>query len=124
MAAKRAPSRALHLTPYQRKLLIAHIDGSLEMDYGRRHMARSWRALMEAKLLMGVPPNVPRPRRTKLTEAGRAAVGAILGEAADALVQAGLLEQVDPVAAIRRLQAISANKSAENAPEIGPVSLT
>lgn len=96
----------LNLSASQRALLIAHIDGPVELSVADRHLMRTRLTLTRAGLLLGHPHNSPRPRKTALSDAGKQAVCAVLGEAADALVRAGLLQQGDPLAALRRLHAM------------------
>lgn len=92
------------LSSYQRTLLIDHIDGQVGVRLvDNLVMAR--KALIEAGLLIGVPAGTMRPRYTSLTERGRMAVAMILGDYADALVRSGLLEQDNPLQALRQLQA-------------------
>lgn len=88
----------------QRDFLLKHVDGPHEMDERDRQVVKAKNAMLRAGLVQGVPRGDPRPRTTELSDAGRQAVCAILGEAADALLRAGLLEHSDPVAALRRLR--------------------
>jgi hypothetical protein len=90
------------LKPAQRELLVDHIDGAVELAVS--YMVQTRASLLKAGLLRGHPVGTARPRQTVLTEAGRHAVGVILGDAADSLVRAGLLEQDNPLAVLRRLQ--------------------
>jgi hypothetical protein len=92
------------LSTNQRALLISHIDGPFEMAEADLHMMRTRQALLKSGLLRGAPFGSIRPRQTELTERGRQAVAIILAEAADNLIRAGLLEQENPGAAMRRLQ--------------------
>lgn len=102
------------LTANQRDMLLSHIDcdvGCAMVD----GLVMVRKALMGAGLIRGTPQGSSRPRYTALTERGRMAVGMILGHYADALVRSGILEQGNPIDALRRLQAFSL-KSPENTP--------
>lgn len=91
------------LTNIQREMLISHIDGAvliIRADYNK-----VLRALVLRGLLRPSSPQTTRPRATILTDEGRRALGVILGDYADALVRAGLLEQENPMQVLRRLQA-------------------
>lgn len=92
----------MNLSPAQHSMLIAHIDGPVEV-FVINHLVR--RALLTRRLLRGHPSGSIRPRKTILTEEGRRVVGVILGCYADALVNAGLLEQPNPLQVLRQLQA-------------------
>ncbi len=92
------------LSPNQRSLLIDHIDG--EIQIAGAHQIKARNSLMQAGLLRGPNHQINRPRTTVLTEAGRRAVGVILGDYADGLVRAGLLEQTNPLAVLRRLKTL------------------
>lgn len=108
------------LTFHQRNLLLAHIDGPVDVaatDVGKVQMRNG---LMGGGLLRGDPANTIRPRRTALTEAGRRALGIILGEYADALVRSGLLEQERPLDVLRRLKALSRQSRDDAAPAHPP----
>lgn len=95
------------LSRTQRNFLLRHIDGPYEMDDRDRQIVIARNVMLGAKLVYGFPLGSLKPRKTMLTDAGRQAVCAILGEAADALVRAGLLEQENPIDALRRLQSLS-----------------
>lgn len=95
-------------TPAQRDMLIDHIDGALEVSTSRLVTVR--RALLARKLIRPYPAGAIRPRQTTLTEHGRCAVCRILGDYADALVRAGILEQDDPVRSLLKLSASIAAK--------------
>lgn len=90
------------LTSMQRAMLIDHIDGHLRVVAVELMNVR--RTLLAAKLLRGHPQFSIRPRETALTEEGRRVVGMILGQYADALVRAGLLDQQNPIEMLRRLR--------------------
>lgn len=114
-SGKIAQATIRRMTANQRDLLIAHIDGEVAVRLvDTLVMVR--RTLIDAGLLRGVPPNTTRPRFTALTERGRAAVGMILGDYADALCRAGLLDQDNPLAALKRLKAMRNGAPAEPAP--------
>jgi hypothetical protein len=105
MAAKTLSDGAIRqLTSLQRDLLIDHIDGEVLLSMANRHLVQVRNALMRNGLLRGSSPHTIRPRGTVLTERGRAAVGMILGDCADALVRAGLLAQENPLQVLRRLK--------------------
>lgn len=87
---------AVHrLTGAQRLLLIQHIDVAVPVDVTDQPRNMTRKSLMALGLLRGEPANVPKSRETVLTQAGRHAVGVLLGHYADALVAAGFLEPVD-----------------------------
>lgn len=92
------------LSSAQRDLLITHIDGDVAVTIGHGTAARQ--ALMRSGLLYPTVPGARRPRFTRLTERGRRAVGMILGDCADALVKAGLLEQANPLQVLQQLKAM------------------
>jgi hypothetical protein len=104
--AEMSRARVRMLSENQRSLLIDHIDGRFEMGAANRHQRTARSALLKAKLIYGHPLGSPKPRQTVLTEAGRAAVGLILGDCADLLVRAGLLQQENPLQVLRRLKAM------------------
>jgi hypothetical protein len=99
-----SPQRIRLLTAAQRVLLIRHIDWPVEVLTSGSQLAQSRKILMILGLIRPHPFGAVRPRYTVMTEEGRRAVCIILGDYADALIGAGLLEQEDPVAALRRLQ--------------------
>lgn len=103
MATRLSDGAIRSLTNIQREMLIAHIDGAvliIRADYNK-----VLRALVLRGLLRPSTPHSVRPRATILTEEGRRALGIILGDYADALVRAGLLEQENPMQVLRQLQA-------------------
>jgi hypothetical protein len=95
------------LSQDQRDMLIEHIDRIVPIDQHRGRRTLDW--LLEHKLLKGHPSNTFRPTGTSLTQDGRAAVCIILGECADALIRAGLLEldntEETPLEVLRRMRA-------------------
>ena len=91
------------LTKSQRDLLIMHIDGPFELSPETRHLIPARVALLARRMILGIPHGTIRPRHTALSDAGKQAICAILGEAADHLVRAGLLAQDDPLYVIERL---------------------
>src|ERR1700682_2200011 len=91
------------LSRVQREMLVDHIDHPVEIVIHEHFAAR--RALMAIGLLRGHPTGATRPRLTMLTEAGRHAVGIILGDYADALGRAGLLDQERPLDVLQELRA-------------------
>jgi hypothetical protein len=93
------------LSTHQRNLLIDHIDGEVDVVVSDPHKVQCRNALMALGLLRGSPTQAVRPRITVLTERGRMAVAMILGDYADALVRAGLLEQENPLLVLKRLKA-------------------
>ncbi len=94
-----------NLTAHQRKMLIDHIDGPLDVVASDGHRVQCRSALMSMGLLRGTPPGALRPRHTILTERGRMAVAIVLGDYADALIRAGLLEQENPLQVLQGLKA-------------------
>lgn len=110
----------LKLSMMQRAVLIDHIDGAVELIIAERKMVRV--SLMQIGLLRAENPRAIRPRATVLTEQGRRAVGIILGDYADALVRAGILEQENPLQVLLRLKAARSttieSTPAEAAPRI------
>jgi hypothetical protein len=93
------------LTSHQRNLLIDHIDGPVDVVVTDAHKVQCRNALIGLGLLRGTPSQAVRPRLTVLTERGRMAVAMVLGDYADALVRAGLLEQENPLLVLKRLKA-------------------
>jgi hypothetical protein len=91
-----------NLSPNQRDLLVDHIDHAVDVVLSNQHLFNARNALMKLGLLKGT--ETIRPRTTVLTERGRMAVGMILGECADALVRAGLLEQENPLQVLAQLK--------------------
>jgi len=90
------------LTSLQRDMLIDHIDGQVVVL--ANHLKNVRNSLIRIGLLAGWPMHSKRPRATALTEPGRQVVGMILGQYADALVRAGLLDR--PLDILQRLKAI------------------
>lgn len=87
---------AVHrLTGAQRLLLIEHIDVAVPVDVTDQPRNMTRKSLMALGLLRGEPANVLKPRETVLTQAGRHAVGVLLGHYADTLIMAGYLEPID-----------------------------
>lgn len=101
MADTVSRERILRLSDNQRKMLVAHIDKTLavpgwaELVRYDRHESKTRTMLLKAKLIRGLPQYSTRPTHTTLTESGREAVCVILGDCADMLVQAGLMERED-----------------------------
>jgi hypothetical protein len=93
------------LTAHQRDLLIDHIDGPVDVSVHNVHTVQCRNALIGYGLLRGTPTDAPRPRHTALTERGRMAVAIVLGDYADGLIRAGLLEQENPLEVLQRLKA-------------------
>lgn len=93
------------LSPAQRDHLIDHIDGAVAIVRAGPHLAPVRHSLLKLSLLQPQERGTTRPAFTILTERGRRAVGMILGECADALVRAGLLEQQNPLQVLRELKA-------------------
>ena len=87
------------LSSNQRQMLIEHIDGSVGIVIEHLHLTRY--ALVNLGLLRTTQES--RPHSTSLTEKGRMAVTMILADCADMLVQAGILEQGDPLCALKIL---------------------
>ena len=79
----------------QRDLLIRHINGPRPLAIGPEIYTRN--ALVLRNLLRFDNPQNLRPRATLLTDLGRETVCIILGDYADALVRAGVLESVRPI---------------------------
>lgn len=92
---------ALRLSSAQRDMLIAHIDGDVGIIRSFQAVAR--KALLARGLLRTPSCHTARPAFTRLTDAGRQAVAVILGDYADALVRAGMLEQ-SPLSVLQRLK--------------------
>lgn len=105
MPTQKIPTDSMirRLTASQRELLIDHIDGEVDVVTANHHMTGVRGSLMKAGLLLGTATK--RPRTTILTEPGRRAVGMVLGDYADALVRAGLLEQENPLQVLQSLKA-------------------
>ena len=87
------------LSANQRQMLIEHIDGSVGIVIEHLHLTRY--ALVNLGLLRTTQES--RPHSTSLTEKGKMAVAMILADCADMLVQAGILEQGDPLCALKVL---------------------
>lgn len=97
------------LSTAARAMLINHIDREVPLDVRESPHTRA--SLMNLGLLRGAPANNPKPKKTALTEHGRYAVDLLLGDYADALVRAGLLEEEreegeTALEALRRLKAL------------------
>lgn len=90
------------LTPNQRDLLIEHVDGEVDVVKSDHHQSIVRNSLMQLGMLRGTEK--VRPRFTVLTDRGRLALAMVLGQCADSLVRAGLLEQPNPLDVLRRLK--------------------
>jgi hypothetical protein len=86
----------------QRDSLVAHIEGPQQIVTGMERFTRQ--ALISRGLLHHDPANMmtSRPSKTALTELGREVVCIILGDYADALVKADMLEQRPQITLWRR----------------------
>jgi hypothetical protein len=92
------------LSAPQHDLLLAHIDGPVDVVAADSHMTQVRRSLLNLGLLRPHPHGAIRPKHTVLSSAGRHAVGTILAGYADALVNAGLMEQENPIGALQALR--------------------
>lgn len=92
------------LSGYQRGMLIAHIDGAVDVTTHGHHHVVVRNSLMSNGMLRGETPG-GRPRATVLTERGRMALAMVLGDYADALIRAGLLDQERPIEVLARIKA-------------------
>jgi len=88
----------------QTEVLIAHVDREVPINRLAPWELPARYSLIKMGLLRSIPTGAKRPRATTLSEAGREAVCFILAQYADALMQAGLLED-DRVQALRDLLA-------------------
>lgn len=104
---ERVSSERIHkLSANQRAVLIMHIDGPIEFNNENRHLVIARNAMLSGTVpfLMAQPTGTLKPRKTQLSVAGREALGAILGEAADMLIRSGLTELTDPLARLFELR--------------------
>jgi hypothetical protein len=110
----------------QRNVLIQHIDGPVDVDLTDPKRRKSWRSLVDLKLLKsdGLEPAIAplfRPRRCVLSWNGRQVVAKILADYADALVRAGCLRgeflAETPLQILQRLRAARKPIPAPPAPE-------
>jgi hypothetical protein len=92
------------LTVCQRNMLIGHIDGEVDVTICDPHKVQSRNALIGQGYLRGSPTGAVRPRTTVLTERGRAMLGMVLGDYADALIRAGILDQQHPLEVLKHLK--------------------
>ena len=111
-----------NLTPYQRDVLLQHIDCPVDVVASNAHMTGVRNSLIRIGMLRGATPG-NRPRATVLTELGRMAVGMVLGEYADALARAGLLDPDYLLAGLQRLKAAKAPIPARTALEPAEMAL-
>ncbi len=88
-------SMARSMPKAQRDLLLRHIDGPQLLAIGPETYTRN--ALVLRNLLRFDNPNNLRPHATLITDLGRETVCIILSDYADALVRAGVLENVQPI---------------------------
>lgn len=109
------------LSVAQREELVNHVAGAQPFTVGPRgDGARMFcvRKLIELGLIKG--DHRERPRFTHITDAGREAAAAILGEYADALVQAGCLEaRLRPIDLVELIKQDGERRRLE-APRVGP----
>lgn len=105
----------LNFSAAQRKMLIDHVDGAVPINWND-NSGGVRRVLLSRKLLRGEPHGTSRPQWTVLTEDGRDALGAILGDCADTLVRAGLLEEKSPLRILELMKAVISRASAANRP--------
>ena len=92
------------LSQQQRDLVVAHVDGSVDWgDPARTHLVSVRNSLMSCGLLLGQGGLKRRPKVTRLSQAGRSALGLILGWYADSLVRAGLGDT--PMQVLARMKA-------------------
>jgi hypothetical protein len=95
------------LSASQRSVLVDHVDGEVGVVVAAYRNLQARNSLIRIGLLRTAIPNAPRPRSTVLTEEGRRVLGAVLGEYADALVRAGLLDEensLSPLQVLRELK--------------------
>ena len=102
-----ARTMASNLSAGQRERLIAHIRGPQTIDYRTGPEENLIRRAVVALLGKGLVRNdtyggAIRPKHTLLTELGREVVCHVLGDYADGLVTAGVLEE-PPLIQITRL---------------------
>ncbi len=91
-----------NLTTLQRNMLINHLDGEVSVTH---HDVVVRNSLVKIGLLRGATSHTTRPRATVLTDRGRMALAMVLGECADALIRAGIMEQESPLQVLLRLKA-------------------
>jgi len=88
------------LTVTMRDILIEHVDGAspIRVRGLSTNYRRAQRALIRRKFLIVHPPShlVIRPIETRITEAGRQALAALLADYADALVRAQVIRDLMP----------------------------
>lgn len=77
----------------QRDFIIAHIDGPVQINVHYTPLGLTRNLLVGLGVLRLVPIGAEKPRFTELTSDGREALGVILGDYADALVAAGMLDR-------------------------------
>jgi hypothetical protein len=80
--------RARSLSVRQRQFLLRHIDGPVPVE---TFNAKTIHPLVAKGLIKCVPP--VNPSNTELTRDGRFALGVILGDAADLLSSAGIIDK-------------------------------
>lgn len=80
--------RARSLSVRQRQFLLRHIDGPVPVE---TFNAKTIHPLVAKGLIKCIPP--VNPSNTELTRDGRFALGIILGDAADLLSSAGIIDK-------------------------------
>lgn len=101
---KLTKARVRTLSQNCKDLLIEHIHGEVPIIRGRaeRFQVAVQFGMIGAGFLLSVPPGSPRPRGTVLSHLGREAVCMVLGDYADALTKAGVLDLPDSISALRK----------------------
>lgn len=95
------------LTVYQRDMLVSHVDGAVDVVLDNHHLVNVRNSLMRIGMLRGDSTHgikSIRPRTTVLTDRGRLALAMLLGNYADALTKAGLLDQERPLKVLERIR--------------------
>ena len=105
-----AQEEAGRLSRSMRQILVAHVRENQPVDYTigpiEGLFRRACHALLSRDLIRYDHPQSPRPKFTILTDLGRETVCYVLGEYADGLVTAGVLER-PPTIKVRQRRAYS-----------------
>jgi hypothetical protein len=105
------------LTALQRDMLIAHVDGAVDVTVHDHRQVVIRASLIRNGMLRPFHsgPKPIRPKATILTERGRYALAAVLSHYAESLVRAGMLERSRPLAVWAGIKAEKAEITAKRA---------
>ena len=105
-----AKEEAGRLSRHMRQMLVAHVRENQPIDYMigpvESLVRRACQGLLRRELIRYDQPQSNRPKFTVLTDLGRETACYVLGEYADGLVTAGILDR-PPIITVRRRMAYS-----------------